>query len=130
MIDLIVTYLANINTSLLIIIITSLAGSYGKDYLRIMKSTRPEKVSLSNVFLSTFTATLVIYGFSDMLVEKFGDKFLAFASFVCGLVGFQLMEKLSTIDGVLGLIKQVKGVESNVPKEPKEDNSEPASDTK
>jgi hypothetical protein len=75
-----------------------------------MKSKKAEKVSLSTVLLSTFTATLVIYGVSDILTDKFGERFLALASFVCGLVGFQLMEKLSTIDGIFGLYRQARGI--------------------
>lgn len=109
MIDVIIMYLANIDSSLLIIIISALAGSYGKDYLRIMKSSKPEKVSLTNVLLSTFTATLFAYGFSIFLIEKFGERILAIFSFVCGLIGFQLMEQLSTIDGILRLKTKIYG---------------------
>lgn len=121
MIDLIVNCLSSIDSSLLVIIITALAGSYGKDYLRIMKSKKAERVSLSTVLLSTFTASLVIYGVSNILTEKFGERFLALASFVCGLVGFQLMEKLSTIDGIFGLYKQARGLP---PLEQRDDDTE------
>jgi len=120
MIDLILNSISNIESSLLFIIITALAGSYGKEYMRIMKSDHPEHISISNVLLSTFTATLVIYGLSNIIIERFGEKFLTFASFVCGLVGFQLMEKLSTVDGILGLCKQIKGIDNNDRRKKKE----------
>jgi hypothetical protein len=115
MIDVIMIYLSQINPSLIIIIITSLAGSYGKDYLRIMKSSKPEKVSVQTVLLSTLTATLVIYGLSDLVIEKFGEKILPFLSFACGLGGFPLMEDLSTmtVDRALDLFNKSRGVSSH-----------------
>ena len=107
MIETIVQHLADINSSLIIIVIASLAGSYGKDYLRIMKSDRPEKVSLPNVLLSTVMAVTFMYSISDFVIDKFGEKVLAFASIVSGLMGFWMMEKCSTIEGVLSFVRVI-----------------------
>lgn len=106
--------LANFDTSILTIIIATLAGSYGKDYLRIMQSPKPEKVSITTICLSTVTATIAMYGLADFVADKFGEKMLPFISLIMGLIGFQLLEKLSTIEGVLNLTKQIRGGGANV----------------
>jgi hypothetical protein len=63
-------------------------------------------------------ATIAVYGISDLLIDKFGERVLPFASFLFGLLGFPLMEKLSTIDGALDLYKQFKGSNNSKPPPP------------
>lgn len=93
----------------LILAIVALIGSFSKEYLRIMKcndSCLLEDIKWSRVFLSTFTSFILVYSFSDYLTIHIGYKVLTFCSFVMGLLGFQLLEKMATIEGLRKLIGQ------------------------
>jgi hypothetical protein len=107
------TVLGKLDLTLFIIVALSLSGSYGKDYLRILRSPTPSRISISNILLSTITASICTYGLSDIIVTNIGPKALLVISFIMGLIGFQLLEKLSTIEGVLGLAKDIKALDGN-----------------
>ena len=70
-----------------------------KDYLKVLNNPI-EKFSIIKVLLSTITASISIYSFSDFIIEYFNIKGLIFSSFLIGLVGFELLNQLSTLKGV------------------------------
>ena len=78
------------------ILVTTLAGSYSKDYLRMMKCTCPCGVDVKRATLSTITATIVVLCLAPYITSYLGQRLLILVSFIAGLVGFQLLEKLST----------------------------------
>ena len=59
------------------------------------------------IILSTITSLLVIFGVSDVILEYTGVKGLMLASFLCGLVGFELLQRLSTIKGLFGILEEL-----------------------
>lgn len=80
-------------------------GSFAKDYLRILKCGNG-KVSIASIFLSTITASLLVFATSSIIQEHIGGiRGLMLCSFIGGLLGFSTLEKLSTIEGLLEFFK-------------------------
>ena len=90
---------------LLIIGILSFFGSVGKDYLAMFYYHR--EMNPIRIILSTITSLLVIFGVSDVILEYTGVKGLMLASFLCGLVGFELLQRISTLKGIFGLLERL-----------------------
>ena len=91
--------------ALMIIGILSFFGSVGKDYLAMFSYHR--RMNPIRITLSTVTSLLVIFGVSDVILEYTGVKGLMLASFLCGLVGFELLQRLSTIKGLFGILEEL-----------------------
>ena len=91
--------------ALMIIGILSFFGSVGKDYLAMFSYHR--RMNPIRIILSTITSLLVIFGVSDVILEYTGVKGLMLASFLCGLVGFELLQRLSTIKGLFGILEEL-----------------------
>lgn len=85
--------------NIILIIFISFLGSVSKDYLRVLNNPI-KKFNLIKVFLSTVTASITVYSFSDFIIEYIGIKGLVFSSFLVGLIGFELLNQLSTLRGV------------------------------
>ena len=85
--------------NIILIIFLSFLGSMSKDYLKVLNNPI-EKFSIIKVFLSTITASISIYSFSDFIIKYFNIKGLIFSSFLIGLVGFELLNQVSTLKGV------------------------------
>ena len=91
--------------ALMIIGILSFFGSVGKDYLAMFSYHR--RMNPIRITLSTITSLLVIFGVSNVILEYTGVKGLMLASFLCGLVGFELLQRLSTIKGLFGILEEL-----------------------
>ena len=91
--------------ALMIIGILSFFGSVGKDYLAMFSYHR--RMNPIRITLSTVTSLLVIFGVSDVILEYTGVKGLMLASFLCGLVGFELLQRISTLKGIFGLLERL-----------------------
>ena len=85
--------------NIMLIIFISFLGSFSKDYLKVLNNPI-NKFNIIEVFLSTITSSITIYSFSDFIVEYIGIKGLVFSSFLVGLIGFELLNQLSTLKGV------------------------------
>ena len=81
-------------------------GSFTNDYLNIIQ-LKTCKLSLTKIFLSTFTASLLTFSVSEFIQVYIGVRGLMTVSFITGLVGFQLLERLSTLDNLISLIKYI-----------------------
>ena len=103
----IVQLITFIDWNFLVILILALAGSYCKDYLRIMNSGKLEKLCISHILLSTLTATIVTYSISEIIAMHFGSKIILLLAFINGLLGFQLMQRLASVDDILELVKSI-----------------------
>ena len=92
---------------LLLFILTSvfcLVGSYAKEYLRLWNHCAAE-LSTKRIFVAAATATLVSFGLSDDLLSRFGMKGYPMSCFFIGLIGFELLERMSNIDGFLDVVR-------------------------
>ena len=85
--------------NIILIIFISFLGSFSKDYLKVLNNPK-KKFNIIEVVLSMITASITIYSFSNFIIEYIGIKGLVFSSFLVGLIGFELLNQLSTLKGV------------------------------
>ena len=115
-----------------IIIFTAFIGSFAKDYLRMFNFKA--KMSYIKITLSTFTASIIIFACAPEIVSKWGIRWLTVISFFGGLLGFETLQRISTIDGMMELIERVlallNGIKDTIKsKPPKHQLLKPVRDT-
>ena len=91
--------------AILIIGLLSFFGSVGKDYLAMFSYHR--RMNPIRIILSTITSLLVVFGMSEIILEYIGVKGLMLLSFLCGLVGFELLQRISTLKGLFGFLEKL-----------------------
>lgn len=83
-------------------------GSFAKTYLKMLHSPdNRHKINFIEVILSTFTATIFVFTFSTDVENKIGIKGLMLVSFLGGLVGFELLVRISSLQGLMGMLSNV-----------------------
>ena len=94
---------------IIVIFFFSFVGSFAKVYLKMMRMKDGEKHSFNfiEVLLSTFTASIVVFAFSIYFESHFTIRGLVIVSFIAGLVGFELLVRISSINGVMSLLASV-----------------------
>lgn len=85
--------------NILLIVFVSFLGSMSKDYLSVLNNPNT-KFNIIEVILSMITASISVYSLSGFIIEFVGVKGLVLSSFMTGLVGFELLNQLSTLRGV------------------------------
>ena len=85
--------------NILLIVFVSFLGSMSKDYLSVLNNPNT-KFNIIEVLLSMITASISVYSLSGFIIEFVGVKGLVLSSFMTGLVGFELLNQLSTLRGV------------------------------
>lgn len=97
-----------------LIFFLSLIGSFAKTYLKMIHSpSNHYKMNLIEVLLSTFTATIFVFTFSTSIEIKIGVKGLMLVSFIGGLVGFELLNRISSIQGLMGMLSNILSFYNN-----------------
>lgn len=91
-----------------LIFFVAFVGSFAKDYLDLINCKG--KMSFTRTILSTFTASLIVFCFADYIEGQQGRPALMLASFFTGLIGFQILTRMSTIDGAMQLIGDLIGL--------------------
>lgn len=93
---------------LAIIFFVSFIGSFAKVYLKLMR-LKPEghHFNMTEVVLSSFTATIIIFAFSPYIEAAFSLRGVILCSFIAGLVGFELLNRLSSIKGIIALLGSI-----------------------
>ena len=91
--------------AILIIGLLSFFGSVGKDYLAMFSYHR--RMNPIRIILSTITSLLVVFGMSEIILEYIGVKGLMLSSFLCGLLGFELLQRISTLKGLFGFLEKL-----------------------
>lgn len=93
---------------LAIIFFVSFIGSFAKVYLKLMH-LKPEghHFNMTEVVLSSFTATITIFAFSPYIEAVFSLRGVVLCSFITGLVGFELLNRLSSIKGIIALLTSI-----------------------
>lgn len=94
---------------IIVIFFFSFVGSFAKVYLKMMRMKDGEKHSFNfiEVLLSTFTASIVVFAFSIYIESHFTIRGLVIVSFIAGLVGFELLVRISSINGIMSLLVSV-----------------------
>ena len=89
-----------------IIFFVSFIGSFAKVYLKLIR-LKPEgdhRFNMIEVILSSFTATIINFAFYPYIVAYFSLRGVVLCSFITGLVGFELLIRLSSIKGIIALL--------------------------
>lgn len=92
-----------------IIFFVSFIGSFAKVYLKLMRLNpeRDHHFNMTEVVLSSFTATIIIFAFSPYIEAALSLRGVILCSFIAGLVGFELLNRLSSIKGIIGLLASI-----------------------
>ena len=85
--------------NILLIVFVSFLGSMSKDYLSVLNNPNT-KFNIIEVILSMITASISVYSLSGFIIEFVGVKGLVLSSFIAGLVGFEVLNQVSTLKGV------------------------------
>ena len=93
---------------LCIVLLLAFVGSVAKDYIAAFNGEH--RLSIVRILLSTVTACLLIMVFSNFLIDKLGIKGLVGVSFFAGLIGFELLQDISSINGLLKLVNKVTAI--------------------
>ena len=91
-----------------IVLLLAFVGSVAKDYIAAFNGEH--KLNIVRILLSTVTACLIIMVFSNFLIDNLGIKGLVGVSFFAGLIGFELLQDISSIDGLLKLVNKVTAI--------------------
>ena len=91
-----------------IVLLLAFVGSVAKDYIAAFNGEH--RLSIVRILLSTVTACLLILVFSNFLIDKLGIKGLVGVSFFAGLIGFELLQDISSINGLLKLVNKVAAI--------------------
>lgn len=93
---------------ILVIIVFCFTGSIIKDIYNTIID-KDSKVKLARIFVSSITACILSYSFTDPLIHLgVSSKVLVSIYFVSGLVGFNLLEKLTSVEGVGDFLNYIK----------------------
>ena len=96
------------------IVLPAFAGSFASDYFKTLKQENM-RISLIRVVLASVLAiiiSLVLLDHFSSLVERKG--LIAFASIIFGLLGFEIMYGLSSIENMAALIKKITALFSPI----------------
>ena len=88
---------------ILISVIMSFIGSLSKDYINLMR--KGDKMKIGRIIMSTVSASIISYTFSVYILKHFSFRGLVGISYFCGLLGFELVSKLSNLTGVIQILK-------------------------
>lgn len=120
---------------IVIIFFVSFIGSFAKVYLKLMrlKPGKEHHFNMIEVVLSSFTATIIIFAFSPYIEAYLSLRGIILCSFIAGLVGFELLIRLSSIKGIIALLISIVQFYNNYTKTLSEveeaDKNEDNSDT-
>lgn len=87
-----------------IIFFFSFIGSFAKDYLKMIRLGKRVYFNFIEIVLSTATASVITYALSVHIQQYVGTRGLVLFSFIIGLLGFELLIRLSSINGVITLL--------------------------
>ena len=88
-----------------IIILLVFIGSICQDYVAAFKYQR--NISLVRIIYSSVAASIILISVSPFIVNEIGLRGLILVSFVGGLAGFEILCKLSTLDGIIEVLSKV-----------------------
>lgn len=89
---------------LIIILFLSFIGSLSKDYVTMFNGKY--RINIKRIIFSTFTASILTFVFSPLILDSFGFRGIIATAYIAGLVGFELLQRLSTMDGFLDLLEK------------------------
>lgn len=86
------------------VIFFTFVGSFSKDYLNLFNQ-RSKKMDMKRILISTVAAFIISYASSDLVIRLIGFKGLIGVSYVIGLSGFDLLNRMNSIEKLFHLIR-------------------------
>lgn len=86
------------------IILFALLGSCAKDYVCLLNKELT-KINLLRIFFATITGSIISYFAYPIVIYNLDFRGVIFSSFLLGLTGFELLQKLSSLNGIFNLIR-------------------------
>lgn len=99
---------------MLILTITSFIGSLSKDYIMLMQ--QQQRMKVGRITISTVTSTFLMYSVSAYIMSHFGFRGLIGISYLSGLLGFEILDRLSRFNDVIKIIRIIIGIEDRIKK--------------
>lgn len=97
-----------------LIFFIAFVGSFAKVYLKMIHSPDSRhKLNFIEIELSTFTATIVVFTFSNNIQAEIGIRGLVLCSFIMGLVGFELLNRVSSLASLMELLSNILSLYGN-----------------
>ena len=62
-------------------------------------------MKIGRIIISTISASIISYTFSFYIIQHFSFRGLIGIAYFCGLLGFELVNKLSNLAGVIQILK-------------------------
>lgn len=83
--------------------ISAMVGAFVKDMYDTHAGTRP-KIEIRRVLIATLLSTLITFAVREHVPEDA----LPFITFIIGVIGWELFVRISTIEGLLGTIRDIR----------------------
>jgi len=99
---------------LIILAITSFIGSLSKDYILLIQ--HKERMKVGRILISTTTSTFLMYSTSIYIMSHFGFRVLIGISYLSGLLGFEIVDRLSKFNDVIKIIRIIIGIDDRIKK--------------
>ena len=78
-------------------------------------------MKVGRILMSTISASIITYTFSIYILNHFSFRGLVGIAYFCGLLGFEIVNKLSNLNGVIQILKllaldseKLKKIEENL----------------
>lgn len=91
------------------IILPAFVGSYASDYFKTLKQ-EDMKISFRRVVLASTIAIAISAIFLNWIIYTNRREILLFVNLVLGLLGFELLYGLSSIDNMITLLKKISAL--------------------
>lgn len=91
--------------TLVVIIVLSFIGSLAKDYIGLFQFN--SKIKFSRIILSTVTSSIFVFCIETYVINLLGFRGIVAISFLGGLAGFEILERISSLQGVVNLLKLI-----------------------
>lgn len=91
------------------IILPAFVGSYASDYFKTLKQ-EDMKISFRRVILASAIAIAVSAIFIEWIIYTDRREILLFVNLILGLLGFELLYGLSSIDNMITLLKKLSSL--------------------
>jgi len=91
------------------IVLPALVGSYASDYFKTLKQ-EDIRISFRRIILAAAIAVVITFIFLDWLIYTNRRALLPLVSLVFGLLGFELLYGLSSIDNMVTLLKKISSL--------------------
>ena len=91
------------------IILPAFVGGYASDYFKTI-SHEKMKISIKRVLLAAVIATIISFALLDFINMAERMALLAFISLVLGMIGFEILYGMSSIDNMVILLKKLSSL--------------------